>query len=127
LSENSNVAERAVVNASPLIFLTRAGLLELLQLISPEIIVPEIVATEIEVRGLSDPTAQAIANTAWLLVTQTPPVPTQIQSWALGPGESSVVAWAYGNPGSEAIIDGCPVFFNWRTIFAVSRLNVLRL
>ncbi len=86
------MAERAVVNASPLIFLTRAGLLELLQLISPEIIVPEIVATEIEVRGLSDPTAQAIANTAWLLVTQTPPVPTQIQSWALGPGESSVVA-----------------------------------
>lgn len=99
------MAEHAVVNASPLIFLSRAGLLDLLQLLSPEIVVPEIVAKEIEVRGKSDPTAQAIANTAWLLVTQTPPVPTQILSWGLGPGESSVLAWAHAHPGCEAIID----------------------
>jgi len=68
LTENSNVAERAAVNASPLIFLPRAGLLDLLQQLSSEIIVPEIVATEIEIRGKSDPTAQAIertANTRW--------------------------------------------------------------
>jgi len=99
------VAERAVVNASPLIFLSRAGLLDLLQLLSPEIIVPEIVATEIEVRGESDPTAQAIANTPWVVVTQTPSVPTQIQAWGLGPGESSVLAWAHLHPGSHAILD----------------------
>jgi predicted nucleic acid-binding protein len=103
--ENYNVAERAVVNASPLIFLSRAGLIELLQLISPEIIVPETVASEIEVRGNSDPTAQALANNSWLVVTQTPPVPAQIQAWGLGPGESSVLAWAHAHPGSDAIID----------------------
>jgi predicted nucleic acid-binding protein len=111
------VAEPAVVNASPLIFLSRAGLLDLLQLISSEIVVPEIVATEIEIRGKSDPTAQGIANTPWLVVTQTPPVPTQIQSWGLGPGESSVLAWAHAHPGSEAIIDDlaarrCAAAFN---------------
>jgi predicted nucleic acid-binding protein len=103
--ENSNVAESAVVNASPLIFLSRAGLLDLLQLLSSEIIVPEVVASEIEVRGKSDPTAHAIANTSWLVVTQTPQVPPQIQAWGLGPGESSVLAWAHAHPGSEAIID----------------------
>jgi predicted nucleic acid-binding protein len=97
--ENCNVAERAVVNASPLIFLTSAGLWDLLQLISSEIIVPEIVAAEIEVRGKSDPTAQALANVPWLVVTQTPPVPSQIQAWGLGAGESSVLAWAHANPG----------------------------
>jgi predicted nucleic acid-binding protein len=116
-TENSNVAEHAVVNASPLIFLTRAGLLDLLQLVSSEIVVPEIVATEIKIRGENDPTAQAITNTAWLLVTQTPPVPTQIQSWGLGPGESSVLAWAHAHPGSEAILDDlaarrCAATFN---------------
>ena len=51
LTENFNVAEPAVVNASPLIFLSRAGLIDLLQLISSEVIVPEAVASEIEVRG----------------------------------------------------------------------------
>jgi predicted nucleic acid-binding protein len=105
LKENSNVAESAVVNASPLIFLSRAGLIDLLQLVSAEVIVPESVATEIEVRGKRDPTAQALANTSWLVVTQTPPVPAQIQAWGLGPGESSVLAWAHSHPGSEAIID----------------------
>ncbi len=99
------MAERAVVNTLPLIFLSRSGLIDLLQLLSPEIVVPEIVATEIEVRGQSDPTAQAIANTDWLLITQTPPVPAHIQAWGLGPGESSVLAWAYAHPGSEAILD----------------------
>jgi predicted nucleic acid-binding protein len=115
--ENFNVAERAVVNASPLISLSRAGLVDLLQLLSSEIIVPEIVASEIEIRGTSDPTARAIANAGWLLVTKTPPVPAQIQSWGLGPGESSVLAWAYAHPGSEAIVDDlagrrCAAAFN---------------
>jgi predicted nucleic acid-binding protein len=111
------VAEPAVVNASPLIFLSRAGLLDLLQLLSSEIIVPEVVASEIEFRGKSDPTAHALANIAWLVVTQTPQVTPQIQAWGLGPGESSVLAWAYAHPGSEAIIDDlagrrCAAAFN---------------
>lgn len=56
LKENSNVAESVVVNASPLIFLSRAGLMDLLQLISAEVIVP---------------TAQDLASTSWPVVTQT--------------------------------------------------------
>jgi predicted nucleic acid-binding protein len=111
------VADHAVVNASPLIFLSRAGLIDLLQLISAEVIVPEAVATEIEVRGKSDPTAQTLANTSWLVVTQTPSIPPQIQAWGLGPGESAVIAWARANKGAEAIIDDlagrrCAAAFN---------------
>lgn len=111
------MAESAVVNASPLIFLSRAGLLDLLQILSLEIIVPEIVAAEIQIRGKIDPTAQALASTPWLLVTQTPAVPAQVQAWGLGPGESSVLAWAHAHPGTEAIIDDlagrrCAAAFN---------------
>jgi predicted nucleic acid-binding protein len=117
LIEKFNVAESAVVNASPLIFLSRAGLIDLLQLVSSEVIVPEAVAREIEVRGESDPTVQALATTSWLVVTQTPPIPPQIQAWGLGPGESSVIAWAHAHKGSEAIIDDlagrrCSAAFN---------------
>ncbi|HEU4834639.1 MAG TPA: hypothetical protein VFS90_09500, partial [Pyrinomonadaceae bacterium] len=79
------MAEPAVVNASPLIFLSRAGLIDLLQIISPEVIVPAAVAAEIEIRGNSDPTAQTLANTSWLVVTETPSIPPQIQAWGLGP------------------------------------------
>ena len=111
------MAEPAVVNASPLIFLSRAGLIDLLQIISDEVIVPEAVAFKIEIRGKSDPTAQALASTSWLLVTQTPPVASEIQAWGLGPGESSVLAWAHAHEGSEAIIDDlaarrCAATFN---------------
>lgn len=41
------MAERPAVNASPLIFLSRAGFLHLLQLVSQETVVPETVAMEI--------------------------------------------------------------------------------
>jgi predicted nucleic acid-binding protein len=99
------VAERPAVNASPLIFLAHAGLLDLLQLLSAQVVVPEEVATEIGRRGTDDPTARAIVDTDWLMVTQTSPVPPQIQTWGLGAGESSVLAWAHAHPDTEAIID----------------------
>lgn len=67
-------------------------------------IVPVAVATEIEQYGETDVTVGAIAQTNWLVV-ETPPVLELIQSWDLGAGESSVLAWAYLNPGTEAIIE----------------------
>lgn len=99
------MAERPAVNASPLIFLSRAGLLDLLQLISTEVVVPEPVAAEIVRRGPDDPAARALANTAWLVVAQAPPVPPEIQAWGLGQGESSVLAWAQAYPGTEVVTD----------------------
>lgn len=38
-------------------------------------------------------------------MTKTPAVPELIQSWDLGKGESSVLAWAYAQPGTLAIVD----------------------
>ena len=83
LKENSSVAESAVVNASPLIFLSRAGLIGLLQLISVEVIVPESVATEIEVRGKRDPTAQALANTLACGYSNTSNPSLGIRTWRI--------------------------------------------
>ncbi|MFW6295642.1 MAG: DUF3368 domain-containing protein [Halothece sp.] len=99
------MAELPAINTSPLIFLTKGGLLNLLQLLSPKIIVPQAVQAEIEAYGEGDITAQSLAKTDWLVVKETPPVPLVIQNWDLGAGESAVLSWGYAHPGTEVIID----------------------
>lgn len=99
------MGEVAAVNASPLIFLSKAARLGFLRLVADEIIVPSAVAGEIAQRGRDDPTARALAATPWLTVGETPVVPSKIQKWDLGPGESAVLAWCLDHPGREAIID----------------------
>lgn len=97
--------ERPAVNASPLIFLSRAGLLDMLKLEGEEIVVPRPVAEEIQGRGTDDLTVEAIEKTTWLKVVETPPVPDTIRAWDLGEGESSVLAWGHANPGTIIIVD----------------------
>lgn len=87
------MAERPAVNVSPLIFLARAGLLDLLQLASPEVVVPAPVAEEISRRGRTDPAARALASLGWVIAVDAPEIPAVIQSWDLGPGESAVLSW----------------------------------
>lgn len=99
------MTERPVADASPLIFLARAGILELLRLAGPSIAVPAAVATEVSRRGRDDPTARALVETPWLQVVETPPAPPVVLSWDLGPGESSVLAWCLAHPGAQAIVD----------------------
>ena len=89
--------DTAVVNASPLIFLSRAGLVDLLKQAGSTIVVPSAVAGEIQQRGVNDPTAQALVNNKWLVILDVPSIPLIIQSWDLGSGESSVLTHAYNN------------------------------
>ena len=99
------MSEQSVVNASPLIFLSKAGLIHLLQQAGQKVAVPETVANEILRRGIKDITAQVLEKTTWLSIVKVPLIPTVIQSWDLGPGESSVLAYAHNNPGVVTIID----------------------
>lgn len=99
------MAEPAVANASPLIFLARGGHLDLLQLTGDRILVPTPVALEIRRRGSQDVTARALDGTRWLEVVEPPPVPAVIHAWDLGLGESAVLAWAHAHPSCEAIVD----------------------
>ncbi len=99
------VVDKAIINASPLIFLSRSHYLELLQAFASEIWVSEAVATEILQRGQQDVTARAIEQTEWLITKPVVVIPTIITEWRLGAGESSVLALVNEHPGSEAIID----------------------
>ena len=97
--------KQAVVNASPLIFLSKAGVIHFLQQAAPDIVVPQVVALEIGRRGRNDITARTLANNPWVATVEVPVIPPLIQSWDLGPGESAVLAYARTHPGVVAIID----------------------
>jgi predicted nucleic acid-binding protein len=99
------LAERPAVNASPLIHLAGADLLDLLRLAAPEIVITRAVADEIRTGGAADAAVRALDSTPWLTIVQDPAVPATIQAWDLGAGESSVLAWAHANPGTLAILD----------------------
>ncbi len=99
------MAEHPVVNASPLILLSRAGLLDLLKLADNQVIVPKPVADEIRVCGSLDPTVAGLSSTDWLIVKDSGAIPSLIAGWDLGLGESSVLAWALSHHGAEAILD----------------------
>ena len=95
----------AVVNASPIIFFSRSGHWELLAAVAPRLIIPQPVATEILVRGDQDPTVRRLQGDARLEIAPVAQIPTAIEVWGLGPGESAVIALARATPGAVAVID----------------------
>lgn len=99
------VAEPAVVDTSPLIFLAGAGLLDLLEVVIGPASIPRTVAAEVRRRGPEDVTARALARAHWLAIVEDPPIPEVILARSLGPGESAVLAWALAHPPTEAILD----------------------
>lgn len=94
-----------VVNASPLIFLSHAGLIDLLRIEGPEVCVPQAVTREIHRRGPRDPAAVILKSTPWLREVELARSSPRVLAWKLGPGETSVLSWALAHPGSVAIVD----------------------
>ena len=103
-SANSLVAEPAVVNASPLVVLAKADLLDLLKLEGEPVLVPDAVEQEVR-RHSPDAASRSLDSQPWLHIVRSPPIPPLIEAWDLGEGESSVLAWAQAHPGCVAILD----------------------
>ena len=74
------MAELPAVNASPLVYLARAGLLDFLQVVAETVVVPDAVTDEDLHRGPTDITVRALQNTAWVVRIDDPPFPRVIQT-----------------------------------------------
>jgi predicted nucleic acid-binding protein len=96
--------DSAVTNASPLIYLGRTSNLHLLESCARNVCVPDVVVGELRA-GQNEPAAQAVDTCGWLKVVSVETVPSDIQVWNLGAGESAVIAWALANPGTRVVID----------------------
>lgn len=99
------MSEVPVVDASPLIHLSRAGFLNLLGVLSKPVRVPTAVAEEVRAKGEGDPTASALASTPWLQIVQDVEEPPELGAWELGRGERAVLAWARTQPNALAVLD----------------------
>ena len=96
---------RRVVNASPLIFLTHLGLLEVLKERGVAALVPDVVLAEIGGHGPADPAVLAVQASPWLQVVPTPPIPNVIAAQRLDAGESAVLAVGLQQPETQVVLD----------------------
>ncbi len=97
---------RRVVNASPLIFLTRVGLLEVLQEPGVPVLVPDIVmGRNQQSRTRAIPPRVAVANSSWIQIVSTPAIPVALLPWGLDAGEAGVITVALEQRDSMAILD----------------------
>jgi predicted nucleic acid-binding protein len=95
----------AVCNASPLITLAKADLLEILPKLFSRIVVPQAVVKELRAGPESDPIRQRIDTLTWLeQVVLDPPI-TSLTGVQLGKGESEVIEWAVAHNETIAILD----------------------
>lgn len=93
-----------VVNASPLIFLSRIERLDLLISIAKSIVVPKAVLREIQAGSDRDEAAKKIESLSALQVGEDRPLPDDIRSWDLGAGESQVLTLGLARR-SEVVLD----------------------
>jgi predicted nucleic acid-binding protein len=96
------------VNASPLIFLTEVGLLEVLRQPGIPVLVPDVVLDEVSRLGPNDPAIQAVQRSPRVQIVSTPTIPDVVLVWDLDAGESAVLAVALEQPNSMAIRDDRP-------------------
>lgn len=94
-----------VCNASPLIVLAKAGLLDLLTGLCPGLRIPRSVAEEVScINDPADP-AQLWLSKNTTFVAEAPAVSPFVMAWDLGAGESSVISLVDSLPGSNAVLD----------------------
>ncbi len=98
---------RLVFNASPIICLAKAGLLENILSLAEEFVIPRPVFDEVAAcRDSSDPAARWLNSSSGALpVREVGTVSPFIQAWDLGAGEASVLAFASIAPGTTAVLD----------------------
>lgn len=98
------MAERWVLNASPIISLARVDRADLLLKLPSECVIPQAVIAEISAGPQDDP-ANLFLQTQSLKIAESFESSPEIIAWDLGAGETSVISFALTNPGYTAVLD----------------------
>lgn len=96
---------RVVVDASPLICLSKSGLAELLPVLFKDVAVPEAVIREVMAKGTVDFVAETLISNSWIRRIGNVAIDPRVASWDLGEGENAVLSFALKNPEYFAVMD----------------------
>lgn len=99
------LTERAVIDAGPLVALSLAGRLDLLDALFREFWIPEPVFREVAVAGLGRPGSEALSEVRWAAHVRTAPEADPLLIVELDPGEAAVIALARSLAPCLAVID----------------------
>jgi predicted nucleic acid-binding protein len=99
------MADRWVVNASPLILLGKAGILQLLGSLCDELVIPAGVVSEVQQGRIADLGRSWLVGEGAQFIRPAPPLHRALDRWNGGAGEAEVISWALANPGFVAVLD----------------------
>lgn len=99
------MADRWVVNASPVILLGKAGVVHLLPSLCDELVIPAGVVGEVQQGRLADAGRAWLAGDGARFVRPAPPLHSALALWNGGAGEAEVISWALAHPGFRAVLD----------------------
>lgn len=98
------MSETWIVNASPVIALAKAGYIEVLTQLNREVVLPQPVVDEI-IAGYSEDPARKLIESGWGARVVPRQIAPELMEWALGPGETSVLALALEHAPAVAVLD----------------------
>lgn len=102
---SSGKIEHIVLNSSPLICLSKAGLTNLLPALFPDIVVPGAVIKELVQGHYKDTVLENTLSQLWIRKVHDVAMNRHVASWDLGDGESSVISYSLMNPKCWAVLD----------------------
>jgi len=98
------VVKRWVVNASPIISLTKIDRIHLLSQLCDEVVIPQGVVDEIQLGGYADSAVTWLQQAGQALIQPAPEIDSKIASWDLGLGESQVLSWVINIPAMKLLL-----------------------
>ena len=99
------MADRWVMNASPVILLAKAEVIHTVPQLCDELVIPAGVVSEIQTGAVADAGRSWLAGTGGQFVRAAPPIPSALADWHGGAGEAEVMAWALAYSGFTAVLD----------------------
>ena len=99
------MADRWVLNASPVILLAKAEVIHLVPRLCEELVIPAGVISEVRSGVAADAGRSWLAGAGLQFVQTAPPIPAALANWHGGAGEAEVMAWAMSQPGFTAVLD----------------------